>query len=107
MTTTWSLEQLDQIPDVYRDFLVSLRPILDSEGMPMRIDGIPRGRVHSLMRMLGHPYEFDEIADVLKEAGLVKEDRLGFFSPTDKGRRLIRQMIGDTKPTPAPPLPPL
>lgn len=108
-TDTVTPEQIEQIPRVYRDFLLALKPVIDSESMPVRISGIPRGRIHSLLMMRGYDLDegkFDYLIDELGGAGLIEQDRLGFFWPTGKGTRWIRALFGPTVPESYPPLPP-
>jgi hypothetical protein len=105
-SATWTQQELDQIPRVYRDFLLALRPVLDFEDGPLKITGIPRGRIQSLLTMKGHHFEFDALASELEAADLVRHDRLGFYVPTAKGASLIRALFGPTEPAEAPPLPP-
>ena len=90
---TWTHEKISQVPEVYRDFMVILKPILDSKRPEaiLRITGIPFGRIASL---LGAKYDYDAqavrlIADNLRREDFVTEDTLGFFQPTAKGESFI------------------
>lgn len=100
-------EQIEQIPKVYRDFMIALKPILDSRAAPVRINGIPRNRIFTILAMNEHPYDFEQVAAALKAAGLIEEDDLGFVTPTDRGINLIRDLAGPERPITIPPLPPL
>jgi hypothetical protein len=95
---TWTLEQLDQIPEVYRDFLIVLKPVLDSKapGIVLRINGIPFGMIyHALSNKHGYDVEqVRQVAQNLRRAGWIDEDQLGFFTPTATGEDLIRALSG-------------
>ncbi|HTU93807.1 MAG TPA: hypothetical protein VMF69_27250 [Gemmataceae bacterium] len=95
---TWTPEQLEQIPEVYRDFMVVLKPVLDSKapGRVLRINGIPFGMVYEA---LSNRYDYDieqvrQLAHNLCREGWIEEDNLGFFTPTAKGEDLIRALSG-------------
>ncbi len=95
---TWTLEQLEQIPEVYRDFLIVLKPILDSKapGVVLRINGIPFGMIYNALSNK-HGYDVEQVRQVaqnLRRAGWIDEDKLGFFTPTAQGEDLIRTLSG-------------
>ena len=98
-------EQIEQLQPVYRHFLLALRPVVESRDSTLKVTGVPLGRIYSLLRMHGDPYEPEVIGQALNTAGLVQEDRLGFYSPTAKGVYVIRALIGTPAPLLAPPLP--
>lgn len=89
----WTQEQLEQLPQVYRDFLMVLKPVVDSRAphAVLRITGIPFSRIYDA---LSNAYEYDAdqvrgLADQLKQRELVTEDSLGFFAPTARGEALL------------------
>jgi hypothetical protein len=95
---TWTVEQLEQIPEVYRDFMIVLKPVLDSKapGRLLRINGIHFGMVYEA---LSNKYGYDveqvrEVAHNLRRDGWIEEDNLEFFTPTAKGEDLIRALSG-------------
>ncbi len=95
---TWTPEQLEQIPEVYRDFMIVLKPILDSKAPErvLRINGVHFGMVYEA---LSNKYGYDveqvrEVARNLRRDGWIEEDNLGFFTPTAKGEDLIRALGG-------------
>lgn len=95
---TWTSEQLGQIPEVYRDFMIALKPILDSKapGRVLQIHGVHFGMVYEA---LSNKYGYDleqvrELAHNLRRDGWIEEDHLGFFTPTAKGEDLIRALSG-------------
>lgn len=99
---TWTDKQLERIPEVYRDFLLALRPVVDSEdeGAALNISGIPAGQVFHFLR-LNHGYEpreIDELYRNLAQQQLVERDKWGFYYPTDKGKALIRRLVRDQAP---------
>ena len=108
---TWTVEQLEQISEVYRDFLTVLKPVLDSKapGTILRITGIPFGMIYNV---LSNKYGYDvervrQLAHNIRAQGLIEEDSLGFFTPTAKGEDLIRALsgMGDAIEKRVPPLP--
>jgi hypothetical protein len=89
---TWTAEQIEQIPEVYRDFMLVLKSIPDSRDSVLKITGIPLGRIYGALQMK-YDYDFDQIravADTLKERGFVEVDSFGFFKPSGEGEALIR-----------------
>src|SRR5436309_2245310 len=107
----WSKEQLEKIPEVYQDFMLILRPVIDSRDAVLKISGIPLGQVFSALRTKYQyePQEVRELAQNLREGGLINQDDLGFLTPTGKGEALIRAIAGNQEPVPSrvPELPPL
>src|SRR4051794_18467259 len=102
---TWTAEQIEQIPEVYRDFMLVLKAIPDSRHSVLKISGIPLGRIYSALQMK-YDYDFDRfraIADTLRAQGFVEVDSLGFFKPTGEGEALIRAIAG--MPAGIPPFP--
>lgn len=107
----WTTDKLQQIPEVYRDFMLVLKPVIDSRkpGTLLRITGIPFGMVFSALTTK-YPYDSGqvrEVADNLRRQGYIEADGLGFFTPTGKGEELIEAMAGTGGGTDAqiPPLP--
>ena len=95
---TWTPERLGQIPEVYRDFMTVLRPILETRDprAVLKIEGIPFGTIYSALTTR-YDYDADqvrELADNLKRGGYIEEDQFGFFTPTSKGEDLIRAVTG-------------
>jgi hypothetical protein len=95
---TWTPEQLEQIPEVYRDFMTVLKPVLDSKapGRVLKINGIHFGMLYEA---LSSRYDYDmeqvrQLAHNLRRDGWIEEDKLGFFTPTAKGEDLIRAISG-------------
>jgi hypothetical protein len=95
----WTHEKILQIPEEYRDFMLTLKPVLDSKRPEtiLRTTGIPFGRIVSLLTSK-YEYRLDEfrkLADILYQRGLVQEDNLGFFVPTTEGESFIRAIVQD------------
>jgi hypothetical protein len=95
---TWTPEQLQQIPEVYRDFMIILKPVLDSK-MPGRILRINAIHFSEVYEALSNRYGYDveqacQVAHNLRRDGWIEEDNLGFFTPTAKGEDLIRALSG-------------
>lgn len=94
----WASEQLEQIPEVYRDFMIVLKPVLDSKapGRVLQIHGVHFGMVYeTLSTKYGYDLEqVHEVAHNLRRDGWIEEDNLGFFTPTAKGEDLIRALSG-------------
>lgn len=95
---TWTLEQLERIPEVYRDFMIVLKPVLDSKtpGRVLRINAI---HFNTVYEALSNRYDYDveqvrQVAHNLRRDGWIEEDNLGFFTPTAKGEDLIRALSG-------------
>ena len=94
----WTPEQLEQIPEVYRDFMTVLKPVLDSKapGRVLRINGIHFGMVYeALSNKYGYEIEqVRELAHNLRRDGWIEVDDLEFFTPTARGEELIRALSG-------------
>lgn len=103
--------QLDRVPDIYRDFMLTLSPIIRSRDEVLRINGIPLGRIFTALvtKYQYTPEQIRKIADNLVGEGWVAEDKLGFFSPTAKGEDILRAILDAQEPEPVdvPPLPKL
>src|ERR1700704_1690883 len=100
---SWTPEQIEQIPEVYRDFMLVLKPIPDSGQHVLRSNGIPLSKVFNALR-LKYQYEPEQVrtlADNLKKAGFIEEDDLGFFKPTGRGEALIGAIVGVQMSVPA------
>jgi len=104
-------EKIGQIPEVYRDFMMVLSPVVETRGAALRISGIPWGMI---VGQLSTKYSYDHqhlrtVADNLRSQGFVDEDRFGFFAPTAKGEELIRALAGteEVNKETVPPLPAL
>jgi len=102
-------DQIQQIPDVYRDYLRVMKVVPDSRSQVLQIGGIP---AHQVYNALGQKYAYSPeqvraLTQNLKSANLIEEDNLGFLKPTAKGENLIEDIFGTTKPqmTPVPSLP--
>jgi hypothetical protein len=108
---TWTKEKLTQFPEPYRDFMLMLKPVVDSRkpGTVLRITGIPFGRIYGalLEEYDYNPEQVQELADNLREARYIDMDALGFVVPTPQGEELIRAFAGvmDTRNGSVPPLP--
>jgi hypothetical protein len=107
--SAWTKEQIAQIPDVYRDFLLRLKPVLDSRQAPVQIQAIPFSRI---VGELGSRYAyslggFEKVEHVLEAEGYVTKDGLGFVRPTAKGEDLIQALagVGDSAAEEVPPFP--
>lgn len=93
---TWTPEQLEQIPQVYRDFMTVLKPVLDSKA-PERVLKINGIHFNMIYEALSNWYDYDmeqvrQLAHNLRRDGWIEEDKLGFFKPTAKGEDLIRAL---------------
>ncbi|MEO6811783.1 MAG: hypothetical protein ABI353_21965 [Isosphaeraceae bacterium] len=96
-------EQIEQIPEVYREFLLVLKPIPDSRGAVLEINGIPLGKVfNALAPKYGYtPSHVRALAVELQKNGLINPvDALGFVTPTPKGEDLIAAIAGAREPEP-------
>ena len=107
-----SKAQVEQIPEVYRDFLLALSPVVESrrEGSVVRIGGVPFSRVFDAVSDL-HDYDLPQVRELahnLKAKGYINEDRFGFLSPTALGEDVIRVLAPSVEePVSVPPLPDL
>lgn len=100
---TLTRDQIEQIPEVYREFLLVLKPILDSRGAVLKISGIPLGKVfNALAPKYGYtPSHVLALAGELQKNGLINPvDTLGFVTPTPKGEDLIAAIAGAREPEP-------
>lgn len=108
---TWTPEQIEQIPDVYRDFLLALKPVVDSRQPEavLKVTGIPYGRIFEYMRTRYglEAHEIREVSDTLRKRDLVDEDKLGFLIPTGPGEQLIDALAEEREEAPSrvPPFP--
>jgi hypothetical protein len=103
----WTPEKVAQVPEVYQDFMWTLKPILDSRSRPFLIRGIPMRTIfHSLRGKYGiDPMQLHQLAQVLEKQGLVKEDRFGSFNPTAEGESFIQQLAAGQEVVPFGPPP--
>jgi hypothetical protein len=88
---TWTREQLEQIPEVYRHFMLALKPVIDSRDKVLQITAVPFGDVWEVLSWR-HEYgreQIRQIADRLKEKGWVEETPWHSFFPTPVGEELI------------------
>jgi hypothetical protein len=111
MTMTWTREQLEEIPEIYRDFMLTLKPILDTRDKVLKINAVHIGETVGRLGMW-YQYDDDQYREVLKELereGLLTIDRHGFMVPTQKGEQLIRALSACEPPLRdlVPPLPKL
>ena len=95
---TWTVERLEQIPEVYRDFMLVLKPVVDSKvpGVVLRINGIHFGTIYETLSSR-HGYDMEQVRQLahnLRAAGWINEDNLGFFTPTATGETVIRALGG-------------
>lgn len=104
-TQSWTPDQIDRIPSVYKDFMLALREVVDSESRPIKVSGIPIGRIESALRALGHPYDATAVAEKLEEKQLVSHNDFGFYQPTSLGKKLIQGIVGTRVPESIPPFP--
>jgi hypothetical protein len=106
----WSNDKLARIPQPYRDFMLALKPVIDTRkpGTALRITGIPFGRIYGVLSEVYSytPEQVRQLADNLSQAGYVREDSLGFFTPTGPGEALLLALasVDDTS-YGVPPLP--
>jgi hypothetical protein len=107
----WTQEMLDRVPEVYRDFMLTLKPIVDSRqpNVVLRINGIHIGQVYGALSA-EHDYKFDQVRELarnLRREGWIEEDSLGFFTPTAKGEQFILALTetAETNGHRVPPLP--
>jgi len=107
---TWTKEQIEKIPEVYLDFMMALKPIIDTRRSVVAVSAVPLGSVYNslLTRYPYSPQEVRQIADNLKKAELIREDSLTFLTPTVKGEALINELAGsEDSPNGVPPFPDL
>ncbi|HEY2415309.1 MAG TPA: hypothetical protein VGI40_23905 [Pirellulaceae bacterium] len=104
--------QVEKLPDVYRDFMLTLAPVLRSkqEGAVMQIKAVPFSFVCEAVGKL-HDYHLAQVRELrqnLKAKGYITEDKFGFLSPTDLGEEVIRLLDESVdEPVVVPPLPDL
>jgi hypothetical protein len=88
---TLTADQVERIPEVYRDFMLTLKRIVDTRSKVLRIDGLQLGEILDYVDptyRLGLA-QVREVAENLKYDGWVEEDESGFFAPTPRGEELI------------------
>lgn len=107
----WTLDKLQSVPEVYRDFMLILKPIIDSRkpDVILRIGGIPFGKFYdALATRYGYTaQQVEAVAENLRRQGLVEKDDLGFFKPTGAGEVLILALsdTAEALDSPVPPFP--
>src|SRR5437879_416849 len=104
-------EQIDRLPNVYRDFMRVLRPVVTTRNSDsvLRITGIPFGMIYEAIST-DYGYNLDQVRELaanLRRRGLVQEDKFGFFVPTGIGEELIRTLNEEDSTNIVPPLPDL
>jgi hypothetical protein len=108
---SWTAEQIEKIPEAYRDFMIALKAVPDTRDEVLKINAIPLGRIFNFLRSkyAYEPEQVNALGENLRKAGFVDKDNLGFFWPTTKGEDLIEAISGQRRPLPAtvPPLPDL
>ncbi len=95
---TWTPEKLQQIPEIYRDFMLTLKPVIDSRDhhVVLKINGIPFGMIFDFITSK-HPLNVEQIhqlAHNLEVQDYIHRDELGFYTPTPKGEDLILALNG-------------
>ena len=87
-------EQFQAIDPVYRDFMLALKPIIDSRSQPFQIRGMPASKIYDASaRKYGFdPHQFYEIAENLRTQGLIERDEFEFYYPTSRGEALIQEL---------------
>ena len=96
---SWTPGQIEQIPEVYRDFMLVLKPIPDSGHHVSQIDGIPLSKVFNALR-LKYQYEPEQVrtlAENLKRAGFIEEDQPVGIDATHPFQE-CRAFLGDIRP---------
>ncbi|HEX5271606.1 MAG TPA: hypothetical protein VFW33_14010 [Gemmataceae bacterium] len=106
----WTQEKLAQIPAQYRDFLLMLKPVVNSRkpGTILHINAIAFNQIHgALFEQYDYgPEQARELADNLHRAGYIDMDSLGFVVPTPEGEALIEALAKEgTGNGSVPPLP--
>jgi hypothetical protein len=95
----WTKEKLEQIPEVYRDFMMILKPVVDSQkpGTILRITGIPFNMIYGKLadRYSYNPDQVLQLAKNLNQQEYIIQDELGFYQPTGKGEQLIQALAGE------------
>ena len=100
-------EKIESLHPVYKDFMMALKPIMDSRAQPFQIRGFPTGQVYDASaRKYGFdPHQFHEIAENLRREGLIERDRFGYYYPTGLGEHFIHVLTADQPdPSRVPPL---
>ena len=87
----WTMERIEQIPEIYRDFMLVLKAIPDSKNAALQITGLPLSKIFNALHMRWDydPEQIRALADRLAAAHLVEVDHLGFVRPTAGGEQLI------------------
>jgi hypothetical protein len=90
---TWTQEMLDRVPAVYRDFMLTLKPVVDSRqpDVVLRINGIHIGQVYGALSA-EHDYNLEQVRELARNLcreGWIEGDDLGFFTPAAKGEQFI------------------
>jgi hypothetical protein len=107
---TWSNEQLEQIPEVYKDFMLALKPMIDSRDQALHISGIPVGLVYSALARKYSEYDASQVKELLRNLrhqDFVDQDKFGFIVLRPKGEALIATLTqaDQRKAKSVPPLP--
>jgi hypothetical protein len=92
-------EQVDQLKPIDRDFMMVLRPVMDTREAKaaLRITGIPFGMIYNAIST-HHGCNIDQVrklADNLRSKNYLTEDKFGFFVPTGTGEELIKSLAAD------------
>jgi hypothetical protein len=99
---SWTKDKVNLIPEVYRDFLLALRPILDSQHEIVKINGVPLGQVFNALatKYDYDPRQIDALLQNLRARDLVDQDRLGFVLLRPRGEQLLRFLLTERSPEP-------
>jgi len=93
---TWTKSKLARIPEVYRDFMQTLGPIIDSRDRVIKTSAVHLGSIFTALSRV-YPYspeDVREIATRLEQRGLILIDEMGFVRLTDDGESLVDAVRG-------------
>ncbi len=100
---TWTSDEIEKIPEVYRDFLLLLRQDDSAEArnwQPQSQTVVGWVSLASMFNALRLKYQYSPrqvraVAENLKKAGLIEEKSDGYIRPTEKGHELAGALLED------------
>jgi hypothetical protein len=102
----WTAEKVRQVPEIYRDFMTTLNPVVESRRgeRVLKFYGFTLATIGELL-LQKHDVDTDQVQELvenLQEKNLVAVDEHGFVAPTSEGEAFIlalnEAMEGETVP---------
>ena len=98
---TWTAEKVRQIPQMYCDALLALKPIIDTRNAIVRIRAVPLRQIFNAVAFK-HNLTLSQVKNLArnlaKEQLIRAEDDPDFYVLTEEGEDLVRAIAGEPVP---------